>query len=132
MKLPALPNFGTDKLSGHKSEAHWLCKLIKHAELQGRSEQEKLPLHLVGRVEQIHEVLPSESKSFYVKDTKALGDRLKLVGRKALFMNPTCAIKALSYRQHAQLLQNPGELVDKFMQAFENLFAKSYGAVVGK
>ena len=121
MKLPALPNFGADKLSDHEGEAYgrWLRKLTKHAELQGWSEREKLlqfELHLVGRAEQIYEVLPGESKSSYAKATKALEDRLKPAGRKAL--------------SSAQLLrrkQKPGEPVDEFVQAFENLFEKSYG-----
>ena len=120
MKLPALPNFGADKLSDHEGEAYgrWLRKLTKHAELQGWSEREKLlqfELHLVGRAEQIYEVLPGESKSSYAKATKALENRLKLAGRKAL--------------SSAQLLrrkQKPGEPVDEFVQAFENLFEKSY------
>ena len=119
MKLLALPNFGADKLSDHEGEAYgrWLRKL--HAELQGWSEREKLlqfELHLVGRAEQIYEVLTGESKSSYAKATKALEDRLKPSGRKAL--------------SSAQLLrrkQKPGEPVDEFVQAFENLFEKSYG-----
>ena len=87
--VPALPNFGADKLSDHEGEANgrWLRKLTKHAELQGWSEREKLlqfELHLVGRAEQIYEVLPGESKSSYAKATKALEDRLKPAGRKAL------------------------------------------------
>ncbi len=121
MKLPPLPDFSADKLAGHESEAYerWLRKLMKHAELQHWSEREKLlqfELYLVGRAERIYEVLPSESKSSYARATKALSERLKPAGRKTL--------------SSAQLLrrkQKPGETVDEFVQAFENLLEKSYG-----
>ena len=70
----------------------------------------------VGKAERVYEVLPGESKSSYAKATKALGDRLKPAGRKAL--------------SSAQLLrrkQRSGETVDAFVQEFEDLFEKSYG-----
>ena len=125
VKLPPLPDFSAENKLGHESEAYerWLRKLTKHAELQNWSEREKLlhfELHLVGKAERVYEVLPGESKSSYAKATKALGDRLKPAGRKAL--------------SSAQLLrrkQRSGETVDAFVQEFEDLFEKSYGRESG-
>ena len=65
-------------------------------------------------------MLPEESKSSFALASKALGDRLKPAGRKAL--------------ASAQLLrrkQRGSETVDEFVQAFENLFEKRYGRQSG-
>ena len=121
MRLPPLPEFRADNASDHEGEAYerWLRKLTKHAELQRWSERDKLlqfELHLSGKAESIYEVLPEESKVSFSVDTKALGDHLRPAGRKAL--------------TSAQLLrrkQKMGESVDEFVQAFEELFEKSYG-----
>ena len=65
----------------------WLRKLERHSQLQGWSSRNKLlqfELHLRGRAEQIYEVLPAEDKGSFKKAVRALGNRLKLTGRKAL------------------------------------------------
>jgi len=65
-------------------------------------------------------VLPSTAKTTHKVATKALGDRLKPAGRKALTSAELVSRK-----------QRPGESVDDFVQAFEKLFGRSYGCQGG-
>ena len=125
MKLPPLPGFNAERQAGHEGEEYerWLRKLNKHAELRRWSQRDKLlqfELLLTDKAERIYEVLPEESKKDYATATKALGERLKPAGRKAL--------------SSAQLLrrkQGTGETVDVYVQAFESLFEQSYGTQKG-
>ena len=125
MKLSPLPGFNAECQADHEGEEYerWLRKLNKHAELQRWSQRDKLlqfELLLTGKAERIYEVLPEESKKDYATATKALGERLKPAGRKAL--------------SSAQLLrrkQGTGETIDAFVQAFESLFEQSYGTQKG-
>ena len=120
--LPTLPRFVGDRSEDGAFE-HWTKKLLRHAELEKWTEQEKLlqlELHLSGRAKQLYEVLPTEEKASFEKAVEALGHRLQPVKSEALLS--------------AQLMcrkQWPTESVNEYAHDFEALFEKSYGRRVG-
>ena len=122
LTLPTLPRFGGEKQEEDAFE-RWTRKLLRHAELERWTEREKLlqlELHLVGRAEQLYEVLPDKAKASFSTAVDAPKQRLHPVRSEALLS--------------AQLIkrkQKYSESVDEYAHVFESLFEKSYGKRAG-
>ena len=79
LTVPSLPKFSGDKLDDDSFD-RWIRKLQRHAELERWTEREKLlqlELHLVGRAEQVYEVLPDENKTTFTEVVDLLKQRLQ-------------------------------------------------------
>ena len=87
LTLPSLLQFSGSNDQDGDAFDQWVRKLSRYAELESWTDRQKLlqlELHLVGRIEQKYELLPSEPRNTFMRAVKSLRQRLHPVQNEAL------------------------------------------------